>query len=161
MYYLDEFSDQSIFNPTGPRVDGQAIMDIAAPGNYDIASAISKDMDRDGTPGPDFPFGSYRHFGGTSASGPHVAAASALLLQWDPTLNHGQIKTMIQQSARKDAFTENPNPTPNDEWGFGKLDILAAVNEPPVCDVNGPYTAECTGSTTTISLDGTGSSDPH
>ncbi|UCD29531.1 MAG: right-handed parallel beta-helix repeat-containing protein, partial [Planctomycetota bacterium] len=30
----------------------------------------------------------------------------------------------------------------------------------PVCDVNGPYTAECQGSATTISLDATNSSDP-
>jgi hypothetical protein len=35
------------------------------------------------------------------------------------------------------------------------------VNEPPVCDANGPYTIECGGATTTISLDGTGSSDPN
>ncbi len=34
-------------------------------------------------------------------------------------------------------------------------------NEPPVCDANGPYTEECTGATTTVSLDGTGSSDPN
>jgi subtilisin family serine protease len=133
-------------------------MDIAAPGNFDIASAMSKDRDADGIPGPDFPLGSYRFFGGTSAAGPHVAAASALLLQWDNTLTHAQIKTMLQQNARTDAFT---GVTPNDEWGHGKLDVLAVVNEPPVCNANGPYTAECAGATTTISLDGTGSSDPN
>ncbi|UCG34389.1 MAG: S8 family serine peptidase, partial [Phycisphaerales bacterium] len=150
--------DLSIFSPTGPRVDGQAIMDIAAPGNHDIASTISKDMDRDGIAGPDFPLGSYRLFGGTSAAGPHVAAASALLLQWDSTLTHVQIKTMLQQSARTDGFT---GVTPNDEWGHGKLDVLAAVNEPPVCDANGPYAADCAGVTTMIALDGTGSFDPN
>lgn len=143
--------DLSTFSPTGPRIDGQAIMDIAAPGNFDIASAHSKDA-RNGT------LGGYRWFSGTSAAGPHVAAASALLIQWDTTLNHGQIKTMLQQSARTDVFT---GVTPNNEWGHGKLDILGAVNEPPVCDANGPYTAECQGATTTISLDGTGSSDPN
>jgi hypothetical protein len=34
-------------------------------------------------------------------------------------------------------------------------------NWPPVCDVNGPYTAECQGTVTTVALDGTGSSDPE
>jgi hypothetical protein len=33
-------------------------------------------------------------------------------------------------------------------------------NEPPVCDLNGPYVAECAGSTTTVALDGTASYDP-
>jgi hypothetical protein len=148
----------SPFSPTGPRIDGQAIMDIAAPGNYDIASAIPKEWDRDGIPGPDFTCGSYRFFGGTSAAGPHVAAASALLLQWDNTLTHAQIKTMLQQNAITDTDT---GVTPNDEWGHGKLDVLAVVNDPPVCNANGPYVAECVGATTTLSLDGNGSSDPN
>ena len=33
-------------------------------------------------------------------------------------------------------------------------------NLPPVCDANGAYAAECSGSTTSLLLDGTGSSDP-
>ena len=143
--------DLSNFSPEGPRIDGQSIMDIAAPGNFDIASAISKDAGG-GT------LGGYRWFSGTSAAGPHVAGASALLLQWGPTLNHGQVQTMLQQSARTDAFT---GVTPNEEWGHGKLDVLAAVNEPPVCDANGPYQAECQYPSTTISLDAAGSSDPN
>jgi len=143
--------DLATFSPTGPRVDGQAIMDITAPGNFDIGAVYSKDADA-GT------LGAYDWFGGTSASGPHVAGASALLLQWDPTLTHAQIKTLLQQSARTDAFT---GLTPNDEWGFGKLDVLAGVNEPPVADANGPYVVECAGTTMDVMLDGTGSSDPN
>lgn len=33
-------------------------------------------------------------------------------------------------------------------------------NDPPICDANGPYSAECQGTTTILSLDGTGSYDP-
>lgn len=33
-------------------------------------------------------------------------------------------------------------------------------NQPPVCDAGGPYTAECQGASTSLPLDGTGSSDP-
>lgn len=143
--------DLSNFSPEGPRIDGQDIMDIAAPGNFDIGSALSKDANGGS-------LGSYRWFSGTSAAGPHVAGASALLLQWDPTLNHGQVKTLLQQNARTDAFT---GVTPNAEWGYGKLEVLAAVNQPPVCSANGPYTAACQGTTTEVTLDGSGSIDPN
>lgn len=34
------------------------------------------------------------------------------------------------------------------------------VNAPPVCDADGPYVAECQGTTTSVVLDGSGSSDP-
>jgi hypothetical protein len=38
--------------------------------------------------------------------------------------------------------------------------VEVIVNNPPICDANGPYVAECQGATTTVSLDGTASSDP-
>jgi hypothetical protein len=126
-------------------------MDIAAPGNFDIGAAYSKDAFGGS-------LGEYDWFGGTSAAGPHVAGASALLLQWDPTLNHNQTKLLLQQNARTDAFT---GVTPNADWGHGKLDVLACVNQSPVCDADGPYQVECQGASTMVSLDGSGSGDPN
>jgi hypothetical protein len=38
---------------------------------------------------------------------------------------------------------------------------LPGCNVPPVCDAGGPYVAECTGPTTAVTLDGTGSSDAN
>jgi hypothetical protein len=35
-----------------------------------------------------------------------------------------------------------------------------ACNQPPVCDASGPYVAECSGASTAVTLDGSGSSDP-
>jgi len=35
------------------------------------------------------------------------------------------------------------------------------VNQPPVADANSPYESECEGNSTTVSLDGSGSSDPE
>jgi hypothetical protein len=35
------------------------------------------------------------------------------------------------------------------------------VNQPPVADANGPYQSECEGTSITVSLDGSGSSDPE
>ena len=143
--------DLSSFSPEGPRIDGTDIMDIAAPGNFDIGSAMSKDQNGGS-------LGAYRWFSGTSAAGPHVAGVCALLLQWDPLLTHAQVETLLHNNAKSDTST---GITPNEEWGYGKLDILAAVNEPPVADANGPYSTACQGSTTQLLLDGSGSSDPN
>lgn len=110
--------DLGIFGGRGPRIDGEHIMDIAAPGHYDIGSAMSKDQ---GTK----VIGKYRWFSGTSAAGPHAAAAAALMLQVRPGLTHNQLKEGLRDTAREDAFTGS---TPNENWGYGKLDVLSAVN---------------------------------
>jgi len=45
--------------------------------------------------------------------------------------------------------------------GFREQDLYVLTpNEPPVCDANGPYQAECSGTSTVVTLDGSGSSDP-
>ena len=41
--------------------------------------------------------------------------------------------------------------------GAGQLDCLAAINDPPVADANGPYATQ---EGTNVTLDGSGSSDP-
>lgn len=38
--------------------------------------------------------------------------------------------------------------------------LFGPPNQPPTCDANGPYSAECAGATTSVLLDGAGSSDP-
>jgi hypothetical protein len=45
-------------------------------------------------------------------------------------------------------------------YEFANFYLAAPVSEPPVCDADGPYAAECQGTTTTLALDGTGSYDP-
>ena len=46
-------------------------------------------------------------------------------------------------------------------WALLTLEKVTPIkNEPPVCDANGPYSLECTGSTVDVTLDGTGSYDP-
>ncbi|MCH8991051.1 MAG: thrombospondin type 3 repeat-containing protein [Acidobacteria bacterium] len=44
--------------------------------------------------------------------------------------------------------------------GEQEIGINGGCNQPPVCDVGGPYSATCTGPTASIMLDGTGSYDP-
>jgi subtilisin family serine protease len=110
------------FSSRGRRIDGQAIMDIAAPGNLDVISALPKD---DQSFGNSSPLGSYVSFGGTSAAGPHVAGVAALLLQAFPQAGHLEIQHALQEGAHTDTFTGE---APNDLWGYGKLDAVGALN---------------------------------
>jgi subtilisin family serine protease len=113
--------DLSSFSGQGPRIDNAPILDLAAPGHFDVACARSKDV-------PGAAFGQYAWFGGTSAAGPHVAAAAALVKQSDPSLGPLQIAQALQRGARQDAFT---GVTPNERWGYGKLDVWAAIPPTP------------------------------
>ncbi|MFW9787219.1 MAG: S8 family serine peptidase [Candidatus Thorarchaeota archaeon] len=129
------------FSSRGPRIDGLIKQNVAAPGGYDIISDYSN-----GTTYSTWyngygilpftkQFGSYRLFSGTSASGPHVAGAAALLLQANSSIGD-QIQPIIESTARSDGFT---GAVPNADWGGGKLDIEAALNSiRPPPDVDGP-----------------------
>jgi minor extracellular serine protease Vpr len=62
---------------------------------------------------------------GTSISSPVVAGAVALMLQAKPTLTQEQVKSILHETALTDSFTGN---TPNNIWGWGKLNVSNAVN---------------------------------
>ena len=106
----------STFSGKGPRIDGADIVSVCAPGNYDIFTPCSKDAGN--------PFGGYREFSGTSASGAHVAAGCALLLQLNPALSADEVSVLIRSSAASDTYT---GAIPNSLWGYGKLDVAAAA----------------------------------
>ncbi len=104
------------FSGRGERVDGVALVDISAPGS--ITYAGMRYQDRSGVAG------GYGAFGGTSASGPHVAAAVALLLQWEPGASQSRILELLQWGAQEDAFT---GAVPNDRFGAGKLNVFESI----------------------------------
>ena len=108
----------SAFSGRGTRVDGRHLLDICSPGNYDVYST------RSSQDGSGYPAGSYRQFSGTSAAGPHVAAAAALVQQAFPFASMKDVAYLITTHAAKDAFT---GAVYNDTWGWGKLRILGAV----------------------------------
>jgi len=108
----------SKFSGRGVRIDGHHLLDICSPGNYDVYSTQTHQD------GASYPNGSYRQFSGTSAAGPHVAAAAALVQQAFPSATMSEVADRLRSSAAKDDFT---GPDYNDTWGHGKLRILGAI----------------------------------
>jgi hypothetical protein len=108
----------SEFSGRGPRIDGRHQLDVCSPGNYDVYTARSH-FDAGG-----YQLGSYRQFSGTSAAGPHVAAAVALLRQAYPGIGVDQLEYLIAEGAVADGYTGTVY---NDTWGHGKLRILNAL----------------------------------
>jgi len=114
----------SAFSGRGARIDGRHLLDIVSPGNYDVYSTMS-------SVGSGYPVGSYRQFSGTSAAGPHVAAACALVQQKYPFATMKDVALLLTSSAATDEWTGSVY---NDTWGYGKLRILHAVGVPTAVD---------------------------
>ena len=110
--------DISVFSGRGPRIDGLSLLDVCSPGNYDVYTSRSH-SDPDG-----YQLGSYRQFSGTSAAGPHVAAAAALIQQAYTGMEPAQVEFLVKSGAASDGHTGTVY---NDTWGFGKLRILDAM----------------------------------
>lgn len=63
---------------------------------------------------------------GTSMASPHIAGAAALLLQANPNLTAGQLRSALQASATP-VFGADGNPLPFWQVGYGYVDLEAAV----------------------------------
>lgn len=59
-------------------------------------------------------------------SAPFVTGTIALLFQVNPHFTYEDVERFITESAYVDDFVGT---APNDKWGFGKLDVLAAVEK--------------------------------
>ncbi|MFO1312479.1 MAG: S8 family serine peptidase [Burkholderiales bacterium] len=108
----------------GPTYDGRLGTDISAPGEGTIV-AMGADSYWS-TLGVSVPGGNgkYVYHGAVSGAAPVVTGVIALMLEKNPQLDAAQVKSILQRSARSDAFT---GATPNPSWGYGKLDALAAL----------------------------------
>ncbi|MEZ4684642.1 MAG: T9SS type A sorting domain-containing protein [Bacteroidia bacterium] len=59
-----------------------------------------------------------------SGASPVAVGVIALMLEVNPNLRPGQVKQILQQTARSDSYTGT---VPNERWGYGKLDALGAI----------------------------------
>jgi hypothetical protein len=109
----------------GPTLDGRLGVDIAVPGELNIG-AYSLDtyysqFDFNVVEGSN---GLYGLQNAVSAAAPVLTGFIALMLEVNPSLNTSEVRSLLHQSARSDAFTGT---VPNPSWGYGKLDALAAI----------------------------------
>ncbi|MBN1354720.1 S8 family serine peptidase [bacterium] len=115
----------SPFSGRGPRIDNVSISDVSAPGDWDVYSTASI------AESTTIYLGEFTEFGGTSASGPHVAGAAALYRQFNPSAyaTPVNVRNRIRSDAIADSFTGF---CPNDTWGYGKLRIaITPIYSPP------------------------------
>ncbi len=110
----------------GPTMDGRYGIDLSAPGELAVG-AYSMDSYYG-----NFPFnvmensnGYYGIQNAVSGAAPILSGVVALMLEVNPELTPEEIKTILQETAREDSFT---GATPNNSWGYGKLDALEAIN---------------------------------
>jgi uncharacterized protein (TIGR03437 family) len=121
----------------GPTVDGRLGVDVSAPGNTTFASLAPKSVYgtnrfnwiQDGN-------GFYTAQNAVSGAAPQVTGIIALMLEINPTLDAAQVKKILQQTARSDAFTGT---VPNTRWGYGKVDAAAAVAAAAAASGGKPY----------------------
>ena len=118
------------FSSPGPTADGRIKPDVCAPGQ-DVFLADPADDD------------GYLHASGTSFSTPLTAGVAALLLERLPTLTPIQVRDALRASGDHAA-------APDNDYGWGVIDALAALNHfipsivhaphPDSEDPVGPYT---------------------
>jgi subtilisin family serine protease len=113
----------SSFSSRGPvTVDGSNRLkpDITAPGSNVRSSTRTSTT-------------SYGSLSGTSMAGPHVAGAVALLWSAKPALRNDIATTeaLFNDTAVHvmDSTCGSPTSVPNHVWGWGRLDVRAAVNK--------------------------------
>lgn len=139
---LGDLATFSSPGPSRPVRDAVARQkpDISAPG-----TAIFSSLSINTTPAPN-PLlvgtdGVHTIAAGTSMSAPMVTGSTALLLERNPGLTPEQVRAILAGSARSDGFTAvayntasgSPvgAPLPNASWGYGKLDVQAALGATP------------------------------
>jgi minor extracellular serine protease Vpr len=112
----------------GPTRDGREFgVDVTAPGHGAFAAYAQESY------WSTFRFnladggdGWYGRGGATSGSAPLVVGAVALLLAAAPDLTSDQVRDLLRTTTVSDDET---GPTPNLNWGFGKLNVLHALDE--------------------------------
>ncbi|MEP0263696.1 S8 family peptidase [Dokdonia sp.] len=110
----------------GPTQDGRLGIDFVAPGEVCHAPYAANTFYES------FSFNILQNSNGlygiqnaVSASAPLSTGVIALMLEVNPELTPNQIRDILRDTSRADSFTGS---VPNNTWGYGKLDALAAID---------------------------------
>lgn len=117
---VDALNNRASFSSVGPTADGRIKPDVMAMGQGVVTASAS------------FP-DKYGSLDGTSFSCPLAAGAAALLLQAVPRLTNAEILDLLRDTA------SNAD-TPDNEFGWGIIDLLAAYNRALVTGVDAQQT---------------------
>jgi len=117
-----KMDDISVFSSRGPLLNGNMKPDIAAPGEMIVAAFSAESWGRSRSIYRD---GEHISWRGTSMSSPHVAGAVALMYQQNPNLTTSEVKDMLTSAA-----IDQGQAGWDKAWGYGKLDVLAAMGIP-------------------------------
>ncbi|HSW45442.1 MAG TPA: S8 family serine peptidase [Phycisphaerae bacterium] len=139
--------DMAHYSNFGPTID------MAGPGGF-LGADLNGDRFADGvlSTGASDLGGTidyqYVFSAGTSMAAPHVAAVAALVLAANPDLSAGEVRDILESTARDLGSTGKDN-----QFGFGLVDAAAAVREAyRRAGVNPPATGALTASTGTVNL---------
>ena len=103
------FDRYALFSSRGPNNCDQSIFpDLCAPG-FPILSSIPNE--------------DYKYLFGTSQAAPHVTGVIALMLDANPDLTVDEVESILKSTAKPLGIVH-----PNNTYGWGRVDALAAVN---------------------------------
>lgn len=121
--YCDHYAAGDIYphSSRGPTRDGRRQPVVSAPGARVFAPRSADAPEHIKQIAPD---DHYEGLLGTSISTAHATGVIALMLQANPTLDPATVRRILRGTARHDGYT---TAGPDNRWGAGKLDALAAV----------------------------------
>ncbi|MGE0326053.1 MAG: S8 family serine peptidase [Polyangiaceae bacterium] len=144
------------YSGRGPRIDGEQVLDVAAPDNPWVAAPEGDIFPQ--YPGYSvIPHGGEMIFGGTSGAGPHAAGVAVLLAQAGQT-GAAAIEA-LRSGAEVDALTGS---VPNADYGYGRLSAAGSFGVPvdaaaPKIELSAKPAGAAPGETVTVTPVVTGS----
>jgi len=142
----ETINEVATYSSRGPRIDDVIKPDVVTPGSAiislkdrDVLTSANKYwIDDDGISGGEV---NYYVMEGTSMAAPQCAGAAALYLNKFPDASPSEVYNALRNNSSSDQFTGT---LPNSAYGYGKLDIYAAINQ------TGPLPVELTSFTAEI-----------
>jgi subtilisin family serine protease len=133
LVYVDSINAMADFSSRGPAEDGRIKPDVTAPGTWIASLQSSSATDQ-------YAWGAisanYQYQGGTSQAGPHVSGAAAVFVQYYRETHNGAtpspalVKAALIDSAQDMDDFWGTGPTPNQDEGWGRVDLTKLIGSP-------------------------------